>query len=63
MNRPSICWKCVNREGCKMFNKNPEAKVTDCERFLMKKEDEAIMQELYELNLLVEREVKKNEIK
>lgn len=31
-----------------MFNKNPEAKVTECGRFLMKDEDRAIMQMLYE---------------
>lgn len=47
-NRPSICWKCVHREDCKMFNKNPEAKVTECGRFLMKDGDRAIMQMLYE---------------
>lgn len=31
-----------------MFNKNPEAKVTECGRFLMKDGDRAIMQMLYE---------------
>lgn len=31
-----------------MFAKNPEAKVTECGRFLMKYEDSAIMQMLYE---------------
>lgn len=46
-NRPSICWKCVHREDCKLFNKNPEAKVTECGRFLMKDGDRAIMQMLY----------------
>ena len=48
MNRPSICWKCVHREDCKMFNKNPEAEITECGRFLMKDGDRAIMQMLYE---------------
>lgn len=47
-NRPSICWKCVHREDCKMFNKHPEAKVTECGRFLMKDGDGAIMQAIYE---------------
>ena len=47
-NKPSICWKCVLREDCKMFNKNPEAKVEECGRFLMKDGDKAIMQMLYE---------------
>lgn len=49
MNRPSICWKCVHRKDCKMFNKNPEVKVTKCGRFLMKDEDRAIMQMLYDV--------------
>ena len=47
-NRPSICWKCVHKENCKMFNKNPEAEVTECGRFLMSDGDKAIMQVLYE---------------
>lgn len=47
MNKPSICWKCVHREDCKMFDKDPEAKVTECGRFLMKDGDMAIMQMLY----------------
>lgn len=47
-NRPSICWKCVHRENCKLFNKNPEAEVIDCGRFLMKDADKAIMQAMYE---------------
>lgn len=32
-----------------MFNKNPEAKVTECGRFLMKDGDRAIMQAIHEL--------------
>ena len=55
-NRPSICWKCIHRKDCKMFNKNPEAKVTECGRFLMKDEDRAIMQMLYDV--LTEKEDK-----
>lgn len=47
-NRPSICWKCVHRENCKMFNENPKAEVTECGRFLMKDGDKAIIQMLYE---------------
>lgn len=47
-NRPSICWKCVRRENCKMFAKNPNADVTECGRFIMKDADKAIMQALYE---------------
>lgn len=47
-NRSGICWKCINREECKMFNKNPKAKVTECGRFVRKKEDEEIMQALNE---------------
>ena len=47
-NRTGICWKCVHREDCKMFNKNPEAKVTECGRFLMKDMEKAIIQALYE---------------
>lgn len=47
-NKPSICWKCVHREDCNMFNKHPEANVTECGRFLMKDGDKAIMQMLYE---------------
>ena len=31
-----------------MFNKNPEAEVTECGRFLMKDGDRVIMQMLYE---------------
>lgn len=31
-----------------MFNKHPEAKVTECGRFLMKDGDRAIMQAIYE---------------
>jgi len=46
-NRPSICEKCVHKEDCRMFAKNPEAKVTECGRFLMKDGDKAIMQMLY----------------
>ena len=48
-NRSGMCWKCVYQEKCKMFNKNPEAKVTNCGRFLMKDADKALMQALYEL--------------
>ena len=58
MNRPSICWKCVHIDDCKMFNKNPEAKVTECGRFLMKDGDRAIMQMLYEHFVLAESENK-----
>ena len=47
-NRPSICWKCIHREDCKMFKKNPDANVTECGRFLMKDKDRAIMQAIYE---------------
>lgn len=47
-NRPSICWKCVHRENCKMFKENPNAEVTECGRFIMKDGDRAIMQMLYE---------------
>ena len=54
-NRPSICWKCIHRADCKMFNKNPEAKVTECGRFLMKDEDRTIIQKLYE-HLMAESE-------
>lgn len=46
-NITSICWKCVHREDCKMFDNHPEAKVTECGRFLMKDGDRAIMQMLY----------------
>lgn len=34
-NRLSICWKCIRRESCRMFRKNPEANVTECGRFIM----------------------------
>jgi len=47
-NRPSLCWKCVHRDDCNMFNNDPEAKVTECGRFLMKDADKAIMQAIYE---------------
>ena len=57
-NRPSICWKCINRENCRMFNKNPKVKVTKCGRFLMKKEDKEIMQALHEF-FTTESEVEK----
>ena len=50
-NRPSICWKCVHKEDCKMFNKNPEAKVRACGRFLMKDEDRTIMQAIADVVL------------
>lgn len=56
-NRPSICWKCVCREHCKMFAKNPNADVTECGRFVMKDADKAIMQALYE-HFMSESEVK-----
>ena len=47
-NRPSICWKCVHRENCKMFNNNPKSEVIECGRFLMKDADKAIiMQAIY----------------
>lgn len=46
-NRPSICWKCVHREDCKIFNRNPESDVIECGRFLMKDADKAIMQAIY----------------
>ena len=55
-NRPSICWKCIHREDCKTFNKNPEAKVTECGRFLMRDGGKAIMQMLYE-HFIAESEV------
>ena len=53
-NRPSICWKCIHREDCKMFEKNPDASVTECGRFIvsiftvMKDADKAIMPAIYE---------------
>lgn len=47
-NRPSICWGCVHRENCKLFNEDPEAEVIDCGRFLMKDPDKAIMQAIFE---------------
>ena len=47
-NRSGICWKCVHKEDCKMFTKNPEAKVTECGRFIMKDADKAIMQAICE---------------
>jgi len=46
-NRPSICWKCVHREDCRLFAKNPEANVLECGRFVMKDADKAIMQAIY----------------
>ena len=46
-NNPSICWKCVHQKDCKMFNKNPNAIVKKCGRFLMKDSDKAIMEVLY----------------
>ena len=48
INRPSICWGCVHRENCKLFNKDPEAVVIDCGRFLMSDANKAIMQAIYE---------------
>lgn len=47
-NRPSICWKCIRREDCKMFAKNPDSIVNECRRFLMSDGDKAIMQALYD---------------
>ena len=47
-NRKSICWKCIHREDCKMFAKNPDSTVTECGRFLMSDGDKAIMQAIYE---------------
>lgn len=46
MNRPSICWSCMHKDDCKKFKKNPDAKVTDCGRFL-------IMSRLQEINNLI----------
>ena len=47
-NRPSICWRCIHREDCKMFARNPEADVTECGRFIMKDADRVLMQAIYE---------------
>ena len=47
-NRPSICWKCVHREYCTSYNKDPETEVIDCGRFIMRDVDKAIMQAIYE---------------
>jgi len=47
-NRPSICWRCIHREDCKMFARNPEADVTECGRFIMKDADRSLMQAIYE---------------
>ena len=48
MNRPSICWSCIHKDDCSRFEKNPDAKVTDCGRFLMSDADQAIMQAIYD---------------
>lgn len=47
-NRPSLCCKCVHREYCTSYNKDPEMDVLDCGRFIMRDVDKAIMQAIYE---------------
>lgn len=47
-NIPSICYGCKHREYCTSFNKDTEADVIDCGRFIMSDANKAIMQAIYE---------------
>ena len=46
-DREGLCWKCVHRETCTMFNRDRDAVTVDCGRFLMTDADKAIMQAIY----------------
>ena len=46
-NREGLCWRCVHRETCTMFNKDRDVITTDCGRFSLPDEEKAIMQAIY----------------
>lgn len=48
MNSPSICYKCIHQEDCNLFNADKTKVTVECGRFLMKEEDIAIMNAIYE---------------
>lgn len=43
INEKGMCDVCEHKENCNMHKKNPDVKVTDCQRFSMSKE----MQKIY----------------
>lgn len=44
----SLCTRCIKKEKCSLYKKNPTAMVTDCGRLQLSEEDQVIWKALVE---------------